>query len=52
MCNLVNIKLPNDELTNESIPYESRIHIFSKLSTVLKDKHSFCYPQCNHLAFL
>ncbi|CAD8096805.1 unnamed protein product [Paramecium primaurelia] len=52
VCSQVQVKVPVDELQNESISHENRIMIFSKLCQVLKEKHQSCFPQCDHLNFL
>ncbi|CAD8093040.1 unnamed protein product [Paramecium primaurelia] len=52
VCQQVQIKIPIDELQNESISHENRVMTFSKLCQVLKEKHQLCFPQCDHLNFL
>ncbi|CAD8107614.1 unnamed protein product [Paramecium sonneborni] len=52
VCLQVQVKVPADELLNESISQENRVMIFSKLCQILKEKHQLCFPQCDHLNFL
>ncbi|CAK57669.1 unnamed protein product (macronuclear) [Paramecium tetraurelia] len=52
VCSQVQLKVPTDELQNESISHENRVMIFSKLCQVLQEKHQQCFPQCDHLNFL
>ncbi|CAD8198219.1 unnamed protein product [Paramecium octaurelia] len=52
VCSQAQVKVPAEDLQNESISIESRVMIFSKLCQVLKEKHQLCFPQCDHLNFL